>query len=104
MMFPKPIANYGRRPYVHTPDEYLDLGELGEHPVEYVASITDVDFVNRTASVAIWHANVTFKLGETEHKLDLVKKICAHAWRRRKIEDEIARAYFAAADADTEPA
>lgn len=78
------------KPWIYVPDDYLDLGAAGEHPLTLTAWI-DVEEINgeQTHSVRIVNAIVHVQYGELAQELDITTKILNSHYTRKGWEDEI---------------
>ena len=79
-----------RRIHTYIPDDFIDLGEAGEHPICFKAEIQWAGFESRTI-VVIFDATVqlSFKDSSRIQKLDLLPRLREYPDTMRKWEDEI---------------
>lgn len=88
-----------RKSFIYIPDEYLDCGELGEHPVTFTAWIDAAEH-GRRASVHITLATVEIVYGEEKQTLNVTPYLRRYPSSMEKWEDEIRESWEAARDAD----
>lgn len=84
--------------YSYTPDDYMDLGDLGEHPVTYTALII-FNGPDTAPSVSIMKAIVSVTIGSATHYIDVTKLAHKYLGKRERIEKEILGDYRKAQEA-----
>lgn len=87
-----------RFPYVYTPDEYIDCGDLGEHPITFTALVDREPgrFGSDRYSVTIMRAVVKMKLNGQVIEVDCTSRFKNH----QKWENEIYKDYMSASERD----
>jgi hypothetical protein len=77
------------RPYFYGPEEYMDLGQLGEHAVEFHAFIVD-NGERYEPHVMIAKAEAIVKTGEKNQAVNILPFIQACRFRQQHWERQIA--------------
>lgn len=79
---------------VHTyiPDDFVDLGEAGEHPIQFKAMIEWAGFESRTiVRITEARAHLSFPNTDVIQKIDLLPRLREYPDTLRRWEDEIRR-------------
>jgi hypothetical protein len=79
------------RPFTYCPDDYFDCGDLGEHPIKFIAWIEFLDEQTRP-NIRITFASVSIKYeGAPSQTVDIFPRLKKDPEEMRKWEDEILR-------------
>lgn len=78
------------RVFTYIPDECVDLGLAGEHPIEFTGFIDEkAKAGDRNARVTITRALVAVTFGDQTQELDVTKKITEDTYAYEMWKDEI---------------
>jgi hypothetical protein len=91
-----------RTPYTYIPDDHMDLGVAGEHPIQFHAWIIHDGCPDTHPTVEIAGAFVAITHGYITQTLDVVHQIRKSPSDLRKWEQEILKSYLSAQEREWE--